>query len=107
MSIMSIRVTGVFSNYLNKVLPDGYSAKVVRLDCNEVKWLLGYDYPYLMEDYGDYDYNSGDYKVIKVTYPEDYYATPRYLSSYDIANMFKGVSTREDLDSAISDNLLI
>lgn len=37
----------------------------------------------------DYDYNKSVYKAIQVTYPADYYAMPRYITTKDLNQAFK------------------
>lgn len=47
--------------------------------------------PWIAEEYGDYDYNRGVFKYIAVMYPDEYYALPNYLTTYDLNKLFMEV----------------
>lgn len=36
----------------------------------------------------DYDYNTSKFNVIKITYPDDYYACSRYLTTRTLTRLF-------------------
>ena len=50
-----------------------------------------HEYARIAEEYGDYDYNRGVFKYIAVMYPDEYYALPNYLTTYDLNKLFMEV----------------
>lgn len=86
---VKIKATSVMAKHLNDAFKRkgfDYSAKVVALTERNYSWYVGSVYD--AQDYGDYDYNHDQYKAIMVSYPADYYACPRYISTRELAEEF-------------------
>lgn len=70
-------------------------------------WYVGNIYD--AEDWGDYDATTGTIRYITVTYPDDAYATPRHLSTKDLADIYRrarrdsGAITLDEFMSAVLD----
>ena len=102
---MKIKVSKVFADFINKTAKElGFevSAKVVELSENMYRLHVSYDI-FRAEDFGDYNYNTGKYKAIKILYPENYFACPNYLTTYQLTQEFKrnNVSTISELKEMI------
>lgn len=95
---IKIQASGTICKLIQKVLPS-YEVKVVKLTEEQYRYHLGYtDYEYVKyEDSVDYDYKNDLYRAIRILYPEDYYATPRYISSRELRRDLKYVTTYEEL----------
>ena len=102
---MKIKVSKTFAKFINdtaKELNFKVSAKVVELSENSYRWNVDSDI-FRALDYGDYDICSRTGKAIMLVYPEDYFACPNYLTTYQLNQEFKryNVSSLEDLKSMI------
>lgn len=83
---MKIRVTKVMANYINKMAKAGE----LHIDCawvheftfNEYKICVGD--PWVAEDYGDYNWETGGIRAIQIDYPAEYYACPKYITSKEL-----------------------
>lgn len=102
---MKIQVSKVFAKFINDTAKElGFEvyAKVVELSRNSYMWNVDSDLFRAM-DYGDYNYGRDTAKAIMLTYPENYYAMPQYLTSYSLNKEFKrcGVSDIEGLKAMV------
>lgn len=97
---MKIKATKTFAKYLN-TLGLNMTAELVKMSANEYRWRVGD--PFMAEQYGDYDYNTGKYAAIMLTYPYSYYACPRFLSTETLRIELSGVRTEPALRSALHD----
>lgn len=41
----------------------------------------------------DFDYRTNTYNIIMITYPLDFYATPKYLATCNLTKLFKNKNT--------------
>lgn len=104
---MKIKVSKVFAKHIEKVLDiEGYKVEVTELTDDQYQALVG-ESVYTAEQWGDFNYKTRATKAIRIEYPEDYYALPRYLSTREINQMFKGISTIEELNTEIVNALTI
>ena len=102
---MKIKVSKTFAKFINdtaKELNFKVSAKVVELSENSYRWNVDSDI-FRALDYGDYDISNRTGKAIMLVYPEDYFACPNYLTTYQLTQEFKrnSVSSLEDLKNMI------
>ena len=102
---MKIKVTKVFAKHLASQLKD-YDVKVVELGDDEYQALVG-ESVYEAESWGDFNENTRATKAIRISYPDNYYALPRYLSTKEIHHTFKGITTIEELNTEIKNALTI
>ena len=96
---MKIKVSKVFAKHIEKVLPE-YTVRVIELSDDNYQALVG-ESVYTAEQWGDFNEKTRGTKVIKIEYAPEDYASPRYLSTYEINKIFKGITTIADLNSEI------
>ena len=101
---MLVKVSKVFAAFMNETAAKmGFkaSAEVVYLSERENCRIFGS----WADNLGDYDYRTGKYKAIAVTYPAEYYAVPVYFTSNDLNREFqrRGVSDWAGLQEMIRD----
>ena len=96
---MKIKVSKVFAKHIEKVLPE-YTVRVIELSDESYQALVG-ESVYTAEQWGDFNEKTRATKVIEIQYPAEYYALPRYLSTYEINQIFKGINTIEGLNTEI------
>ena len=102
---MKVKVSKVFANFINKTAKElniKVTAKVVEYSQNEYKWNVDYNL-FRAYDYGDYNIENGKYKAIMLLYPEEYYATPKFLTTCELTKEFHRmkVQTVAELQSMI------
>lgn len=98
---MKVKVSKVFAAFINKAAKElGFKAEasVVTMSANAYKMNVSMDL-FAAEDYGDYDWTTGEVKAIRVDYPAEYYAMPRYLTTAELTKEYRRrhVSTEGDL----------
>lgn len=106
---MNIRVSKVFAKFINTTAKEmGFKAhaEVIALRSNVYSFATGVD---LWDAGRDYDYETGTCKVIEVSYPYEYHATRRFLTTYELVKEFRrrGVKTAEELKEMLKDMLEI
>ena len=109
---MKIKVSKVFADFINKTAKElGFSAEasVVKMSERAYRLNVGLNAMLDADDYGDYDWAEDEYKVIRVVYPEEYYACPQYLTTAMLINEYRrrGVSTIDELKLMLKDMLSI
>jgi len=102
---MKIKVSKVFAEFINttaKELNFKVTAKVVELSENSYRWNVDLDI-FRAYDYGDVNDKNGKFKAIMLVYPENYYAVPNYLTTYQLIKEFKRlhISTVAELKEMI------
>lgn len=105
---MKVKVSKVFAKFINdtaKELGFKCEASVVTMSERGYRLNVGLDAALDAEDNGDYDWAEDEYKVIKVLYPEEYYAMPTYLTTASLTKEFRRrkVSTEEELQQMLRD----
>ena len=105
---MKVKVSKVFADFINKTVKD-VEARVVKMSENQYRMNLGGFAVWDAEEFGDYDWQTGEYKAIVVVYPYDYYACPRYISTKELTKEFKrrGVRDAEGLKEMVKDMIMI
>lgn len=106
---MKIQVSKVFANFINKTAKEmGFEAhaEVVALRSSAYTFATGTD---RWDGDCDYDWESDTYRVIEVSYPYEFYATRRFLTTYELVKEFRsrGVKTTEGLKDMLKDMLEI
>ena len=79
---MKLNTTKTFATFLKnemKKLGLNYEITLEKLNDRQYGWLVD-----VMNRTDAYDYNTGLYSVLKVTYPYDYYACPKYITKEDL-----------------------
>ena len=104
---MVIKVSKVFARFMNQAAAAAgveFSACVVNVPQNAAG-ALGLD-PW---DITDYDFNTGKYRAIMVTYPPEFYACARYVGTSELVREFKrrGVRDAAGLSSMLVDMFAI
>ena len=105
---MKVKVSKVFAAFINKAAKElGFNAhaSVVTMSARLYRLNIGLDAWLDAEDYGDYDWGEGEYKAIRVDYPGEYYAMPKYLTTAELTKEFRRrqVSTTDDLKDMVRD----
>lgn len=92
---MKVKVSKAFAKFIRDNV-NNVDACVVQFSDMPYSWYVGDVY-----DAGvDYDPATGKYKVICVTYPDEYYAPARYLSTHAIIAEFQRCGVR-DMDGLV------
>jgi len=104
---MIVKVSKVFASFINKTAKEmGFKAhaEVVTISRGAYSFTTGTD---LWDAGEDYDYVAGTCKAIKVSYPDEYYACNRYLTTYGLTTEFRrrGVKTADGLKEMLRDML--
>lgn len=85
----------------------GYKVKYITVNAEEYRWYIGdiFDAEY----YGDWLPETNKFRAIEIVYPEDYYATPRYLTTQEIRNTRRQFrcETIEDLIERLAETVEI
>jgi hypothetical protein len=106
---MNIQVSKVFAKFINKTAKEmGFEAhaEVVLLPYEGYSFYTGQSVVDASFS-GDYDWETRDFKTIKVTYPDNYYACPVYLTTKGLVEEFRsrGVKTMEELKDMLREML--
>lgn len=84
---MKIEVTKKMVNVLNKAAKEsGAEMKFIFETMTERAYSI---YVNALASGRDYDYEKGVFKVIKVLYPDEYYAMPNYLATEDLEKLYR------------------
>lgn len=103
---MKVKVSKVFANFINKTAKElGFKAEasVVTMSERGYRLNVGLDAMLDAQDNGDYDWCEDEYKVIRVAYPDEYYAMPQYMTTASLTKEFRrrGVSTADELKEMV------
>ena len=86
---MRIQVSKVFANFINKTAKEmGFEAhaEVIALRSSAYTFATGND---IWHGECDYDWETGTYRVIEVSYPYNFYATRKFLTTHELTTEFK------------------
>lgn len=100
---MNIQVSKRFADFINQSVSNA-SARVVKIPERAYCFLTGQD-PF--EGEADYDCADGKFKAICVSYPSNYFACDRYLTTRELVGEFRRrkVKDAEGLKSMLIDML--
>jgi hypothetical protein len=103
---MKVKVSKTFAAYINKAAKAlGFKAEASVVTMSERGYCLnvGSDAMLDAQDNGDYDWAEDEYKVIRVAYPDEYYATPKYLTTAELTRECRrrGVTTENELQQML------
>ena len=106
---MNIKVSKTFAKFINNTAKEmGFEAhaEVIALRSSAYTFATGND---MWNGDCDYDWKTDTYRVIEVSYPWDFYATRRFLTTYELVNEFRkrGVKTVAELRDMLRDMLEI
>ena len=93
---MKVKVSKVFADFITKTVK-GAEAQVAYLTPGQYAMSCGNLVDAI--SYGDFDQGSGLYKAIRVSYPPEWYACSRYVSTKELTKEFRrrGVKDAEGL----------
>ena len=106
---MRVSATKTMARELNKAGKKAgvpYRFEHITMDTNAYKWNVDYDV-FRAYDYGDYDISTGKMRAIMVVYPSEYYAVPRYLTTYELHGLYKNGDTLESFMDRVLDSVEI
>ena len=89
---MKLTTTKTFANFLQKQFKN-YKFSQEKLTESQFSFYVDYD---IYENEPDYDYETNKYNVIKVLYPQNYYATPTYITTKLINILYKKANNNFD-----------
>lgn len=103
---MKIKVSKVFADFINKTAKElGFCAEasVERMSERMYRLHVGLNAMLDAQDTDDYDWAEDEYKVIRVVYPESYYACPQYLTTTALNKEFnrRGVTNVDQLKQMV------
>jgi len=106
---MNIAVSKTFARFINqtaKALNFEAHAEVVAIPSSAYEFVTGTS---LWDAGNDYDITTGTCRVIEVSYPYEFYATRKFLTTYELCREFKKrrVETVEELQEMLRDMLEI
>ena len=106
---MKIQVSKVFAKFINDTAKEmGFEthAEVIALRSSAYTFATGTD---RWDGECDYCYETDTYRVIEVSYPWDFYATRKFLTTYALNLEFRkrGVKTVDELKAMLRDMLEI
>ena len=106
---MNIQVSKVFAKFINDTAKEmGFEthAEVIALRSSAYTFATGTD---RWDGECDYCYETDTYRVIEVSYPWDFYATRKFLTTYALNMEFRkrGVKTVDELKAMLRDMLEI
>ena len=106
---MKIQVSKVFAKFINDTTKEmGFEAhaQVVALRSSAYTFATGTD---RWDGECDYDWKTDTYRVIEASYPCDFYATRKFLTTYALNLEFRkrGVKTVDELKAMLRDMLEI
>lgn len=87
---MKIKVSKVFADFINENCRN-MSARIIKLSQSNYAWTVGDPW----ENAADYDYNTGHFKAIEITYPANCYAVPQYLTTGVLCKEFRRRNVRD------------
>lgn len=82
---MKVKVTYPMLKEIKKALPK-YNVSLEKYTLEQYERFVDFD---VYRNEIDYDDKTGKMKVIKIIYPDSYYAMPRYLTTKDLSQIFK------------------
>lgn len=85
MSKMKVKPTHKMVGYLKKLLT-GCRVELVELTPEQFKWSVDYNE---FEHESDFNWETRVFRVIRVVYPSEYYACPKYLTTKDLLYCLK------------------
>ena len=103
---MKIKVSKVFAKFINDTAKQlGFKCEASVVTMGERGYRLNVGDLFDAEDYGDYDWVTGEYKAIRIVYPSNYYAMARYLTTAQLSREFqrRGVTTPDALREMLRD----
>ena len=83
---MLVKATKKMAKELSKHLPNGYSIQTEKMTPQKFRWYVDID-DYKHEN--DFDIATGLFNVIKVVYPYEFYAMPKYITTKDLHEIYK------------------
>ena len=106
---MNIQVSKVFAKFINTTAKElGFEAhaEVIALRSSAYTFTTGTD---RWDGECDYDWEHDTYRVIEISYPYDFYATRKFLTTKELVSEFRerGVETAEELKEMLKDMLEI
>lgn len=85
MARMQVKVSKVFAAFINKTAKEmGFKAhaEVVEMGDNQYRFSVGD--PIDGCHYGDWDWKKSKFRALMITYPYEYYALPKYLTTEEL-----------------------
>lgn len=98
---MLVKVTKKMTATLNKAEKDKQMRfEYCELPVQAYERTVTYDV-FRSYDWGDFDDAKSVFRFIKVNYPAECYALPKYLTTYDLHKMFRSGMTVDDFTSEV------
>lgn len=94
---MRVQVSKTLTVWLNNQFKQHnipYKAVYTTMTQREYDWQVG-DTSMDTLEY-DYNFTTGKYRVIKILYPDDYYACPQYLTTRQLIHLAQNINRSEE-----------
>lgn len=89
---MKLATTQTMARYLAKnTKHGGYEIKQEKLPVDAFRLRVSYD---VWANDGDFDFSTNKFSVIKIVYPQEYFAEPKYLTTNDLCRIYKNAKER-------------
>ena len=103
---MKVKVSKVFADFINRTAKElGFKAEASVVKMSERAYRLNVGLNAILDalDTDDYDWDEDEFKVLRVTYPEEYCACPQYLTTALLTSEFRrrGVNDADGLKSMV------
>lgn len=94
---MKLKVTQALVNFINneiKASPKyakfkNYKITLKKMTIEQLERYVDFDARYSFNYDADYNYKTGKYNIIMITYPFDFYAMTHYVTTHDLSKCFK------------------
>lgn len=101
---MTIKISNTMLKYIKNIIPKDYSVKIVKMTDRQFRLNVDYDEYSNQSDYGI----DNLYKVIKIEYPDHYYAIPKYITTKELNYIYKSsVKYDNSFESELLNSILI
>lgn len=87
MRTLKLKPTKVLAKEILKKANGKFDIEQVKLDTNQFRWYCGD----VWDNTQDYDIATGKFTVWRLTYPNDYYACDRYITTKDLKYVCKNI----------------
>ena len=89
---MKLATTQTMARYLARnTKHGGYEIKQEKLPVDAFRLRVSCD---LWANDGDFDFCTNKFAVIKIVYPQEYFAEPRYLTTNDLRKIYKNAKAK-------------
>lgn len=94
---MKLKATQTLVDFINNQIKNNakyakfknYEITLEKMTIEQLERRVDFDARYSFNYDADYNYKTGKYNIIMITYPFDFYAMPHYVTTHDLSKCFK------------------